>query len=63
MVEDHRHCPVCGKPVEKEKIFCSPSCEELFRAQQEKLKRARLLSFLLVFLLLFLLLVLSSLSG
>ncbi len=59
MVEDHRHCPVCGKVVEKEKLFCSPPCEELFRTQQERMRRARLFSLLLILLLLILLWMIS----
>jgi predicted nucleic acid-binding Zn ribbon protein len=62
MVEDHRHCPMCGKAVEKEKLFCSSSCEELFRKQQERLRKARLLSLLPLLILFLLILLLSSLS-
>jgi|YelNatPaOPRAMG01_1025707.scaffolds.fasta_scaffold10290_9 predicted nucleic acid-binding Zn ribbon protein len=62
MVEDHRHCLMCGKAVEKEKLFCCPSCEELFRKQQERMRKARLLSLSLLLFLLFLVLLLSSLS-
>jgi predicted nucleic acid-binding Zn ribbon protein len=54
MVEDHRHCIVCGKSVDTEKFFCSPSCEEIFKSQQKRLKRTRtftLLFFLIVFML------------
>ncbi len=57
MVEDHRHCPVCGKVVQG-KIFCSPSCEDLFRKQQEGIRKARLLSLFLLLLLILLVLLL-----
>ncbi|MEM2874807.1 MAG: DUF2116 family Zn-ribbon domain-containing protein [Candidatus Hadarchaeales archaeon] len=41
MVEDHRHCVVCGKPTAPEKFFCSPSCEALFRQGQRRAVRYR----------------------
>ncbi|MEM0359371.1 MAG: DUF2116 family Zn-ribbon domain-containing protein [Candidatus Hadarchaeales archaeon] len=63
MVEDHRHCLSCGKAVERDKLFCSSSCEELFKKQQERMRKARTFSLLLLFLLLFLLVALSLLPG
>lgn len=48
MVEDHRHCIVCGKPTPPEKYICSPSCEEIFKRQQAKLRKTRILNILLL---------------
>ena len=41
MIEDHKHCIVCGKPVEMDKFFCSPSCEEILKKQQKRMARSR----------------------
>jgi len=43
VVEDHKHCVVCGKPVELDKFFCSPACEEMFKRSQKQAARARFL--------------------
>jgi predicted nucleic acid-binding Zn ribbon protein len=42
LVEDHRHCIVCGKPIPTDKYVCSPSCEEILRRQQKSYQRMRL---------------------
>ena len=43
VVEDHKHCIVCGRAVTSEKPFCSPACEELFKKHQARLRRTRLM--------------------
>lgn len=43
MIEEHRHCIVCGKPTGPDKFFCSPSCEEVFKIQQKRMRRSRLI--------------------
>ncbi len=43
MIEDHKHCVVCGKATESDKFFCSPSCEEIFKKQQKRMARSRML--------------------
>ncbi len=44
MPEDHRHCIVCGKAIESDKFFCSPSCEDIFKKQQKRMARTRLIT-------------------
>ncbi len=43
MPENHRHCIVCGKAIEQDKFFCSPSCEDVFKKQQKRMSRSRLI--------------------
>ena len=43
MPEDHRHCIVCGKAIAHDKFFCSPSCEDIFKKQQKRMARSRLI--------------------
>ncbi|MEM2877963.1 MAG: DUF2116 family Zn-ribbon domain-containing protein [Candidatus Hadarchaeales archaeon] len=50
MVEDHRHCIVCGKATSADKFFCSPSCEALFKQGQKRASRYRNLMMVIFFL-------------
>jgi predicted nucleic acid-binding Zn ribbon protein len=43
MIEDHKHCIVCGKPVEMDKFVCSPSCEEIIKRHQKSASRSRMI--------------------
>jgi predicted nucleic acid-binding Zn ribbon protein len=63
MVEDHRHCVVCGKSVPPEKFFCSPSCEEMFKLQQRRLRRTRVFTMLFFVIIFVLVIFLSALRG
>jgi predicted nucleic acid-binding Zn ribbon protein len=45
MIEDHKHCIVCGKPVEMDKFVCSPSCEEIIKRHQKSASRSRMIMF------------------
>ncbi len=63
MVEDHRHCMMCGKAIERDKLFCSEACEEVFMIQQRRIRRARILFFFLMTIILGLIFVLSSVRG
>ena len=59
MPEDHRHCIVCGKAVAPDKFFCSPSCEDIFKQQQKRMRRTRLIM-MTIFIALFVLIVVLS---
>jgi predicted nucleic acid-binding Zn ribbon protein len=41
MIEQHKHCPVCGTPMPMSERFCSPNCEQLALANQQKVKKSR----------------------
>ncbi|MEM2889767.1 MAG: DUF2116 family Zn-ribbon domain-containing protein [Candidatus Hadarchaeum sp.] len=60
MVEDHKHCVVCGKPTDPDKTVCSLSCEEILNRQQKSMKRSRLIM-LVIFVILFIFIIVSSL--
>jgi len=60
MVEDHKHCMVCGKPTPPDRLLCSPSCEEIFRQQQQKLKKTRMFTMIFFMALFFLIIILSA---
>ncbi|MFH1821553.1 MAG: DUF2116 family Zn-ribbon domain-containing protein [Methanobacteriota archaeon] len=59
MIEEHKHCVVCGKPTDPNKSICSPSCEELMGRQQRKMNRSRIIM-LVLFTVMFLIILLSS---
>ncbi len=62
MVEDHKHCVMCGKPTDPDKYICSPSCEELMKQQRKKMSRNRM--FMMVFfVVMFVVIILLSLLG
>jgi predicted nucleic acid-binding Zn ribbon protein len=62
VVENHKHCVVCGKVVAPDKFFCSQECEGRLRQQQKRMSRMRLYMMLIFFVLFILILVLSSLQ-
>ena len=41
MVEDHKHCVVCGRAIEPDKFICSPACEEVMKRSQKQAARTR----------------------
>ena len=59
MIDDHKHCIVCGKPVEPNKTICSPSCEEIVNQQQKKMKRSKTMM-LILFIVMFVVILLMS---
>lgn len=63
MVEDHRHCMMCGKPTPPDKYLCSPSCEEILKRQQLRLRKTRVLNILIVLTIFVVLVILSFLRG
>ena len=63
MPEDHRHCIVCGKAIESDKFFCSPPCEDIFKKQQKRMARTRLIMMAVFIALFVVILVLSSIGG
>ena len=62
MVEDHKHCVVCGKAVSVDKLFCSPECEDRLKQQQKRVSRMRLYMMLMMAAL-FLLIIVTSLMS
>jgi len=63
MVEDHKHCVVCGKAVSPDKLFCSQECEDRLKQQQKRMSRMRMYMMLIFFVLLMLILILPQLTG
>jgi len=60
VIEDHKHCIVCGKPTSPDKFFCSPSCEEIFKRQQKRMARSRMVMMILLAALFVLIVIMSS---
>lgn len=60
MIEDHKHCPICGKAMDPDKAICSPSCEEISKQQQKKMSRTRNIMTLLFIVMLVVLILLST---
>ncbi|ADP77711.1 Protein of unknown function DUF2116, Zn-ribbon [Methanothermus fervidus DSM 2088] len=46
MVEPHKHCPVCGKPIPLDKRTCSPECERILIENHERIKKTRMVMYL-----------------
>lgn len=49
----HRHCPVCGLPIELDKQFCGDTCKAEFEKASKK-RRTQLYAFFLIYVLIFL---------
>jgi predicted nucleic acid-binding Zn ribbon protein len=62
MIEDHKHCVVCGKATAPDKFFCSPSCEETYKKQQKSMARSRMIM-MVFFVILFIVIILMSRLG
>jgi len=62
MVEDHRHCVVCGRPIPPDRYVCSPSCEEILRRRQKGYRRMQLYT-IITFTALFILVLLIGARG
>ena len=41
VVEAHRHCAICGKPIPMSESFCSDQCQEQFQLRQKQVKKQR----------------------
>lgn len=59
MIDDHKHCIVCGKAMDPDKTVCGPSCEEVMKQQQKKMGRQRTIM-LVLFLVMFAVIILVS---
>ncbi|MHA1916980.1 MAG: DUF2116 family Zn-ribbon domain-containing protein [Candidatus Ranarchaeia archaeon] len=44
----HKHCQVCGGPMNPDKIACSTECEELLGEYRQKAKRRNQLYFIVL---------------
>ncbi|KAF5088936.1 DUF2116 family Zn-ribbon domain-containing protein [Methanobacterium aggregans] len=62
MVEQHKHCPVCGKPVPLSERYCSQDCEQIAAENQKKVAKTRkiLYGLFIVFILVWILLTLRG---
>jgi predicted nucleic acid-binding Zn ribbon protein len=47
MIEQHKHCPVCGAPMPLNEKYCSPNCEQLAIANQKKVQKTRKMLYVL----------------
>ncbi len=41
MVDQHKHCPICGKPIPMDERLCSPNCEKILVERQKKVAKTR----------------------
>ena len=41
MVDQHKHCPMCGKPIPLDERFCSPNCERILTERQRKITKTK----------------------
>jgi predicted nucleic acid-binding Zn ribbon protein len=65
MIDQHKHCPICQKPIPLSEKFCSPNCEQLYLENQKKIEKTRKMLYIAfgVFIVLFLLLTFRSKIG
>jgi len=47
MIEQHKHCPICGTPMPLSERFCSPNCEQIALANQKKVQKSKRLLYIL----------------
>jgi len=62
MVEPHKHCPVCSTPIPMDEITCSERCQEILSKNQQRVRRTRMI-FYLVFALFIVVWVVLSIRG
>ncbi len=41
----HRHCPVCGKAIEPDKVFCSDECEQIMARERKRQRNFMIVMF------------------
>jgi predicted nucleic acid-binding Zn ribbon protein len=63
VVEDHKHCVVCGRAIEPDKFICSPACEEVMKRSQKQATRMRFIMIGMFVTLFVVLMVLSYVKG
>jgi predicted nucleic acid-binding Zn ribbon protein len=65
MTDQHKHCPMCQKPIPLSEKFCSPNCEQIYKVNQQKIEKTRKMLYIAfaVFIVLFLLLTFRSKIG
>ena len=40
MTDQHKHCPMCSKPIPLSEKFCSPKCEQIYMENQRKVAKS-----------------------
>lgn len=48
VVEAHRHCAICGKPIPMSESFCSDQCQETFQLKQQQVAKQRKILYALI---------------
>ncbi|RAP45307.1 MAG: hypothetical protein BZ135_06235 [Methanosphaera sp. rholeuAM6] len=48
VVEAHRHCAICGKPIPMSESFCSDQCQEQFQLRQKQVAKQRKIIYALI---------------
>ncbi len=46
MVDQHKHCPMCGTPIPMDERFCSPRCEQIMAEIKRKVAKTRKIFYL-----------------
>ncbi len=52
----HKHCIVCGKAIDPDKVFCSKECETKYEKERKRQRNYMIFMFAVLFGLLFLML-------
>ncbi len=48
VVEAHRHCAICGKPIPISESFCSDQCQEQYQLKQQQVAKQRKILYALI---------------
>ena len=56
----HRHCIVCGKAIEPDKVFCSDDCEKEYENERKRQRKFTLIMFAMLFFFLLFLIFIGS---
>ncbi len=46
MTEQHKHCPICGKPIPLSEGVCSAQCQQVIAENQRKVRRTRMILYI-----------------
>ena len=48
VIEAHKHCAICGKPIPLSESFCSDQCQEAFQLRQKQVNKQRKMLYIVI---------------
>lgn len=47
MIDQHKHCPACGKPIPLSETVCSPECAQILVENRNRVQKTRRILYIL----------------